>query len=76
MSKKGDFENQKVPNRDFSTKSVPDLWGFPISAVCWGPKNRTNRGIPVFTTLEINSSQCDGQKCNVEVENVTIEHEA
>ena len=23
MSKKGDFENPKVPNRDFSTKSVP-----------------------------------------------------
>ena len=24
MSKKGDFENPKVPNHDFSTKSVPD----------------------------------------------------
>ena len=25
--KKGDFENRKVPNRDFSTKSVPDYCG-------------------------------------------------
>ena len=24
MSKKGDFESPKVPNRDFSTESVPD----------------------------------------------------
>ena len=24
MSKKGDFENPKVPNRNFSTKSVPN----------------------------------------------------
>ena len=24
MSKKGDFENPNVPNRDFSTKSVSD----------------------------------------------------
>jgi hypothetical protein len=51
MSKKGDFENLKVQNRDFSTKSVPDSCGFPNSAVCWGPKNSTNRGIPVPSIL-------------------------
>ena len=50
MSKKGDFENPKVPNRDFSTKSVSDQCGFSNSAVCWGPKNRTNWGIPVVHT--------------------------
>ena len=42
-----DFENTKVPNRNFTTKSVFDQCGFSNSAVCWGPKNRTNRGIPV-----------------------------
>ena len=41
MSKKGDFGNPKVPNRDFIVNQ------YSISAVCWGPKNRTNRGIPV-----------------------------
>ena len=48
MSKKGDFENPKVPNRDFSTKSVPDYCGFSNSAVYWRPKNLTNRGISVL----------------------------
>ena len=38
MSKKKDFEDTKVHNYDFSTESVPDTWG---------PKNRTNWGIPV-----------------------------
>ena len=50
MSKKGDFENPKVPNRDFSTKSVSDLCGFSNSAVCWGPKNCTN--LYIFLILQ------------------------
>ena len=47
MSKNGDFENPKVPNNDFSTKSVFCYCGFSNRVVCYGPKNRTNRGIPV-----------------------------
>ena len=38
MSQKGDFENPKVPNYDFSTKSVPDKFCFSNSAVYWGPR--------------------------------------
>ena len=34
MSKKGDFENPKVPNYYFSTKSVFNYCGFSKSAVC------------------------------------------
>ena len=48
MSQKGDVENSKVPNYNFSTKSVPDYCGFSNSAVSWGPKNHTNGGIPCF----------------------------
>ena len=47
QQKKGDFENPKVQNHDFSTKLVPDQCGFPNSAVCWEPKYGTNRGPPV-----------------------------
>ena len=47
ISKKVDFENPKVQNCNFSTKSVPDQCGFSNSAIAWGPKNRTNREIPV-----------------------------
>ena len=36
MTQKGDFENPKVPNRDFGTKSVPDQYAFSNSAVYWG----------------------------------------
>ena len=46
LPKKVDFENSKVPNCNFSTKSVFNQCGFSNSAVCWGPKNRTIRGIP------------------------------
>ena len=48
QQKKGDFENPKVQNHDFSTKLVPDQCGFPNSAVCWEPKYGTNRGPPVY----------------------------
>ena len=47
MSKKGDFENH-----DFSD-----------SAVFWGPKNRTNRGIPVLQKVEIMETG-DGDICD------------
>ena len=39
--------SKKAPNRNFSTKSVPDQCGFSNSAVSWRPKNHTNRGPPV-----------------------------
>ena len=62
---KVDFENPKVQNRLFSTKTVFNYCGFSNSAVCWGPKNRTNRGIPVshndFKTLFL--KWCHFQKC-------------
>ena len=48
MSKKGDFENPKVQIHDFSTTSVSNYCNFSNSAVCWGTKNSTNRGIRVF----------------------------
>ena len=53
QQKKGDFENPKVQNHDFSTKLVPDQCGFPNSAVCWEPKYGTNRGPPV-SILKLN----------------------
>ena len=46
-AKKGDFENPKVINRDFSTKSVPEKYGFLNSTVPWGRKNSTIWGPPV-----------------------------
>ena len=49
MSKKVDFEITKVPNCNFTTKSVFDQRSFSISAVCWGPRNHTNWGIPVLS---------------------------
>ena len=50
MSKKGDFENPKIQNNDFITKSFPNYCGFSNSVVSWAPKNRTNQGIPVIVT--------------------------
>ena len=47
MSKKGDFEIPKVINPDFSTKTVPDQYGFLNSTVPWVHKNRTIWGVPV-----------------------------
>ena len=47
LAKKVDFENSKVPNCNFSTKSMFNQCGFSNSAVCWGPKNHTIRRIPV-----------------------------
>ena len=47
MRKKGDFENPKVPDCYFSTKSVPNYCGFSYSVVCWGLITSTNRGYPV-----------------------------
>ena len=38
MSKKGDFENLKVINRDFSTKSVPNSTVFSIVRFPGGAK--------------------------------------
>ena len=49
------FENEKVPNGNFSTKSVLDQCSFPSSAVCGRPKNRTNWGIPVFEHCKISN---------------------
>ena len=46
--KKGDFGNLKVPNPDFSTKSVPTQYDFCNSKIPWSPKIRTIRGPPVF----------------------------
>ena len=48
MGKKGDFDYPKVINCNFSTKSVPDKYGFPNSTVPWGRKNRTIWGPPVY----------------------------
>ena len=48
MSKKGDFENPKVINRYFSTKSVLEQYGFVNSTVPSVRKNSTIRGPPVF----------------------------
>ena len=45
---KGDFENPRVINCNFSTKSVPDYYGFCNSTVPWGHKNRTIWGVPVY----------------------------
>ena len=45
MSKKGDFENPKVPHRILVLNQSPISAVFPV---CWGPKNRTNWGIPVI----------------------------
>ena len=42
------FHTLVLSNRDLSTKSVSDYYRFSNSAVCWGPKNRTNRGPPVY----------------------------
>ena len=46
MSKKGDFENQKVTNCNCSTKSVPVVRFFQKCSRL-GTKKNTNRGIPV-----------------------------
>ena len=51
MSKKGDFENLKVINHDFSTKSVPEYYGFLNSTVPWGRKNSNIWGPPAFRSF-------------------------
>ena len=48
IGKKGDFENPKVQNCNFSTKLVFDQCSFSNSAVAWGPKNSTNQEILVL----------------------------
>ena len=48
MSENGDFENPKAINHDFSTKSIPEQYGFLNTMVPWGRKNRTIWGLPVL----------------------------
>ena len=50
---KGDFENPKIQNHNFSTKSVPDYCSFSNSAISLGPKNSTNQGIPVVWKFNV-----------------------
>ena len=49
MSKKWDFENPNVINYNFSTKSVPEQYGFLNSAVPWGRKP----GDPLYIIIYI-----------------------
>ena len=67
QQKKGDFENPKVQNHDFSTKLVPDQCGFPNSAVCWEPKYGTNRGPPVVW-----SEMCVNTKHTAKIESTYL----
>ena len=66
-----DFENQNVQNHHFSTKSVPDLC-FSNSAVCWGPKNRTNRGIPVLWLQHSSENEQKGGTLKIKKSKIVI----
>jgi hypothetical protein len=56
---KGDFENPKVINRNFSTKSVP-----------LGHKNRNIWGVPVLSNLDLHSFCFQGLFLNPHINSV------
>ena len=58
---KWDFENAEVINCDFSTKSVPEQYGFLNNTVPWGPKNSTIQGPPV-DVMESDLTYFEGKK--------------